>query len=76
MGWFITIVIAVGIFAAVVWTANLIGTPPPDAPDPDNVTEVDVGYLCTVCGLRLTVTHAQDDTAAAPRHCREEMIPV
>ena len=64
------------IFAGAVWTANLIGMPVPDEPDPDDVTEVDVSYRCTVCGMRLTVTHAQDDDAAAPRHCREEMLPV
>jgi hypothetical protein len=71
----IVIVVAIAIFAAAVWMANLIGMPVPDEPDPDDVTEVDVPYVCTVCGMRLTVTHAQDDEAAAPRHCREEMIP-
>ena len=36
--------------------------------------EVAVDYKCTICGLRLTVTHAQDeDEVAAPRHCREPM---
>ena len=71
----IVIVVAIAIFAAAVWMANLIGMPVPDEPDPEDVTEVDVAYLCTVCGMRLTVTHAQDDDLAAPRHCREEMIP-
>ena len=71
----IVILVAIAIFAAAVWMANLIGMPVPDEPDPDDVTEVDVSYRCTVCGMRLTVTHAQDDDAAAPRHCREEMVP-
>jgi len=26
-----------------------------------------------VCGMRLTVTHAQGEESAAPRHCREDM---
>jgi hypothetical protein len=40
------------------------------------VKEVDVDYRCTVCGLRLTVTHVQDTDAAPPRHCMEEMVEV
>ena len=76
MGFGIVIAVSIAIFAAAVYVANIIGMPVPDEPDPDDVTEVDVSYACTVCGMRLTVTHAQDDEAAAPRHCREEMIPV
>ena len=75
MGFAIVIVVAIAIFAAAVYVANIIGMPVPDEPDPDDVTEVDVAYRCTVCGMRLTVTHAQDDEMAAPRHCREEMVP-
>ncbi len=43
-------------------------------PDLDDVREVDVPYLCSVCGLSLTVTQAQDGEISAPRHCREDMI--
>lgn len=76
MGWVVVGLVAVALFAGAVWAANLIGMPPPDEPDPDAVTEVDVAYRCTVCGMRLTVTHAQADDVDAPRHCREEMVPV
>lgn len=75
MGWVIVIAVSLSIFAAAVYVANLIGMPVPDEPDPDEVTEVDVDYRCTVCGMRLTVTHAQDAELSAPRHCREDMIP-
>ena len=49
---------------------------PVPEPDPDDVVEVAVDYRCSVCGLQLTVTHAQDAEVAAPRHCREEMEAV
>ena len=41
-----------------------------------DLTEVEVGYHCTVCGMRLTVTKVQGDETKPPRHCREEMEPV
>ena len=66
--------IGFGIFAAALWAIRLLATPGPEEPDPEDVTEVAVDYKCTLCGLRLTVTHAQaDDEVAAPRHCREPM---
>ena len=74
MTYVIAIAIAVGIFAASMWAINLLATPGPEEPDPEDVGEVEVDYRCTVCGLRLTVTHAQiDDELTAPRHCREPM---
>jgi len=66
----------VTIFATAVWLVKQLATPQPPEPDPADVQEVEVAYKCTLCGLRLTVTHAQNDQAAAPRHCREDMEPV
>jgi hypothetical protein len=41
----------------------------------NDVEEVDVPYLCTVCGLSLTVTEAQiGEEIDPPRHCREDMV--
>lgn len=57
------------------WGVRLLARPGPEEPDPDAVVEVEAAFRCTVCGLRLTVTHAQGDEIAAPRHCREEMEP-
>ena len=66
--------IAAGIFAVSMWAIRLLATPGPEEPDPDEVEEVAIDYKCIVCGLRLTVTHAQtDEDIAAPRHCREPM---
>ena len=69
--------IGLGIFAVAMWAIRLLATPGPEEPDPDEVAEVAVDYKCTICGLRLTVTHAQaDEEVAAPRHCREPMVEV
>ena len=57
------------------WAVRLLATPGPEEADPDAVIEVDAPFLCSVCGLRLTVTHAQGDEVDAPRHCREVMEP-
>jgi hypothetical protein len=69
----IGVAIGVAIFAVSLWVIRMLATPPIEI-DPDDVEEVDVHYRCTVCGLRLTVTHVQATDAAPPRHCMEEMI--
>ena len=77
MGTFlIAVAIGVGIMALSLWAIRLLATPPPPEPDPEDIHEVAVDYRCTVCGMRLTVTHAQDEELEAPRHCREDMEPV
>ncbi len=48
---------------------------PPAEPDPDDIKPVDLHYRCIVCGAEVTMTAAQDDPEA-PRHCREDMVPV
>jgi DNA-directed RNA polymerase subunit RPC12/RpoP len=54
---------------------RMLSTPPPEV-NPDDVVAVDQDYKCTICGAELTMKaiNVQDD--AAPRHCREDMIPV
>ena len=42
-------------------------------PDPDEVVEVAMDYRCGVCGMRLTITRAQDEEITPPRHCHEPM---
>ena len=72
----IAIAIGVAILYAGLWGVRLLAQPGPEAPDPDSVTEVERGFHCAVCGMRLTVTHAQGEELKAPRHCREEMDEV
>jgi hypothetical protein len=72
----IAVAIGVAIIAATLWVVRLLLVPQPDDPDPDQVQEVAVDYRCIVCGLRLTITHAQEEDPDAPRHCREDMVEV
>jgi hypothetical protein len=78
--WTILVAVAMGIaiYAVAKWMINLLATPPPPEPNPDDLVEVERKYHCTVCGLRLTVTHTMDEEGKAPRHCMEEMdeVPV
>ncbi|MGI9584417.1 MAG: hypothetical protein ACR2N7_02385 [Acidimicrobiia bacterium] len=71
---FVAFVLAGLILAFTVWSIRFIASGPPPEPDLDDVVEVDVPYLCTVCGLSLTITQAQDGEFRAPKHCREEMV--
>ncbi len=72
----IAVAIGVAILAATLWVVRLLLVPQPEDPDPDAVKEIAVDYRCIVCGLRLTITHAQDENPEAPRHCREDMVEV
>jgi len=69
-------VLGIAIFLGTVRVVRMIAHGPPPEPDPAAVHEVEVRYRCEVCGMRLTVTHAQDEAPEPPRHCREPMEPV
>lgn len=76
---FVDIVLAIAL-GFVIWklsiaTIRMMSTPPPEI-DPEDIEAVDQDYKCTVCGAELTMKaiNIQDD--AAPRHCREDMVPV
>lgn len=74
----LVVAIAIGgsILAATLYVVRMLLIPQPDEPDPDQVKEIAGDYRCIVCGLRLTITHAQDEHPDAPRHCREDMVEV
>ncbi len=72
----IAVAIGVTIMAIGYWVVHLLATPGPPEPDLDAVEPVDQTYGCTVCGMQLVVTFAQSGEMAAPKHCREEMVPV
>jgi len=69
----IAIAIGVSIIVGTLWIVRMLLIPQPEDPDPDQVKEIAVDYRCVVCGMRLTITHAQQDNPEAPRHCREDM---
>ena len=80
VGWTLRIVgaLAVGLTLYVIGASMLrkFKVAPPAEPDPDDIRPVNLRYRCTVCGAEVTMTAAQDDEPDAPRHCREDMIPV
>ncbi|MBW3667100.1 MAG: hypothetical protein KY394_05840 [Actinobacteria bacterium] len=76
---FIDVILAV-VLGLLIWRVSIffiamLATPPPEV-DPEDVVAVDQDYRCTVCGAELTmrVVNVREDNA--PRHCREEMVPV
>ncbi len=76
---FIDVVLAFAI-GFIIWRGSIalirmMSTPPPEI-DPDDVKEVDQDYRCTVCGAELTMKAINVQDEAAPRHCREDMVPV
>ena len=70
----IAFVLAGLVLALTVWAIRFIATGPPPDPVLEEIHEVDVPYVCTVCGMSLTVTQAQGDDIEPPRHCREDMV--
>jgi hypothetical protein len=73
---FVAAAIGLAIFLLTVRVVAMIATGPPAEPDLDAVEEVEESYLCTVCGMQLTVTYAQGGDPEPPRHCREDMVPI
>jgi hypothetical protein len=81
LGWIIRVVIAVIAAVAIyVIGAGIIAkfkVAPPEDIDPDSVVPVDLRFRCIVCGAEVTMTAAQEaDEISAPRHCREDMVPI
>jgi hypothetical protein len=81
VGWIFRIAIAI----AAMLVIYLIGASvvrkfkvePDEEVDPDDVVPVDLRFRCIVCGAEVVMTSAQaGEEPDAPRHCREDMIPV
>jgi hypothetical protein len=50
---------------------------PDEEIDPEDTVPVDLRFRCIVCGAEVTMTAAQaGEEIDAPRHCREDMVPV
>ena len=80
-GWIARVVVAlVGALLIYVIGAGILRKfkiAPDQEVDPEQVVPVNVRFRCTVCGAEVTMTAAQGgDEITAPRHCREDMIPI
>ena len=71
----ISLIVSAVIFVGTVAIVRMIANGPPPEPDPGSVHEVEADYRCSICGMRLTVTHLQDAAPDPPKHCRETMDP-
>jgi hypothetical protein len=69
----IAIAIGVAILMLGRWGINVLAAGGPPEVHPEDVVDVDIPYLCVVCGMQLTITYASDDAVSAPRHCHEPM---
>ena len=80
LGWVVRIAIAVvAVVLIYVIGAGMLAKfkiAPPAEPDPDLVIPVDLKFRCIVGGAEVVMTSAQADQIEAPRHCREDMVPV
>lgn len=76
---FVDVVLAV-VLGWAIWrfstaVIRMLSTPPPEV-DPDDLVASDQDYKCTVCGAELTMKAVNVQDEKAPRHCREDMVPV
>jgi hypothetical protein len=80
LGWVIRVAVAVvAVVLIYVIGAGMLAKfkiAPPAEPDPDLVIPVDLRFRCIVCGAEVVMTSAQADQIEAPRHCREDMVPI
>jgi len=71
----IAVLIGVVIWRVSIHLIRLLSTPPPEV-DPEDVVDTHQDYVCTICGAEVTMTVRNVSEDAAPRHCREDMVPV
>lgn len=71
----VAILIGLVIWRVSMWFVRMLSTPPPEI-DPDDVVPTSQDYRCTVCGTEVTMTVRNVEEDTAPKHCREEMVPV
>ena len=72
----IAVVAAVTIYVVGAAVLRKFKIAPPEEPDPTDLRPVDLRYRCQVCGAEVTMTVSASDEPEAPRHCREDMVPV
>jgi hypothetical protein len=66
------------VLGMVVWKVGVsllrgITTPLPAPPPAGEMRKVNLRYRCSICGVELKMTLANDELPDAPRHCQEDM---
>ncbi len=77
MGVVVAIVLAL-VFAALLWKVGLgmlrsVTRPLPAPPPAGEMRRVSLRYRCSICGVELKMTLANDQEPEPPRHCQEDM---
>jgi hypothetical protein len=77
MGVVVTIVVGL-VLAAVLWKVGIgmlrsVTTPLPAPPPAGELRRVSLRYRCSICGVELRMTLANDQDPEPPRHCLEDM---
>jgi len=77
MGVVVAIVVAL-LLAAVLWKVGIgmlrsVTQPLPPPPPPGEMRRVSLRYRCSICGVELKMTLANDQEPEPPRHCQEDM---
>ena len=77
MGVAVAIVLAL-LFAAVIWKVGIgmlrsVTQPLPAPPPAGEMRRVSLRYRCSICGVELKMTLANDQEPEPPRHCQEDM---
>lgn len=50
-----------------------LGTPLPPPPPSGEMRRVNLRYRCSICGIELRITAANEELPEPPRHCQDEM---
>jgi hypothetical protein len=64
--------------ALVVWRIGIgmlrsLTRPLPAPPPPGEMRKVNLRYRCSICGMEIRLTLANDEDPEPPRHCQEDM---
>lgn len=77
---FSTVMWAIGavVLALVVWRIGIgmlrsLTRPLPAPPPPGEMRKVNLRYRCSICGMEIRLTLANDEDPEPPRHCQEDM---
>jgi hypothetical protein len=71
-------VIGAILVTAIVWrigsgALRSVTTPLPDPPPAGELRKVNLRYRCSVCGMELRLTLADEEDPEPPKHCQEQM---
>ena len=77
---FSTFMWAIGavLLALVIWRVGIgmlrsLTRPLPAPPPPGEMRKVNLRYRCSICGMEIRLTLANDEDPEPPRHCQEDM---